>query len=137
MLAEVNRTLEPQKIQVALTDAAIAEIVGAGYDPRLGARPMRRMVQRRVEDSVAGQILRGQAHPGDTINLDVADMAGGTAPATPAASTPAPTAPAAPPSAAPPPVPANPNPTAPAPSTSPSPGPHITPSGTLYERPKD
>ncbi len=79
MVGEVNHTLEPQKIQVALTDAAIAQLVAAGYDPRLGARPMRRMVQRRVEDAVAGQILRGQAKAGDTITLDLADVGGVTA----------------------------------------------------------
>jgi ATP-dependent Clp protease ATP-binding subunit ClpC len=74
LISEVNRTLEPQKIQISLTEPAIAELVRAGYDPRLGARPMRRMVQRRVEDAVAGQILRGVAKPGDTITLDLADV---------------------------------------------------------------
>ncbi|HSX02435.1 MAG TPA: AAA family ATPase [Candidatus Saccharimonadia bacterium] len=110
LINEVNRTLEPQKIQVKLTDAAAAELVRAGYDPRLGARPMRRMVQRRVEDTVAGQILRGQARPGDTISLDIADV-GGPAQAPVAASTSA-AAPAAtpPPPPAPPPAPAGPQP---------------------------
>ena len=70
MISEVNRTLANQKIIVALTDGANAELVKAGYDPRLGARPMRRMVQRRVEDTVAAMILRGEAQPGDTITLD-------------------------------------------------------------------
>jgi len=99
MISEVNHTLTPQKIQVALTEDAIAELVRAGYDPRLGARPMRRMVQRRVEDAVAGQILRGAAKAGDTITLNVADVGGPVAPSgdastqvpasPPAASTPA------------------------------------------------
>ncbi len=81
MIAEVNRTLEPQKIQVSLTDAAMMALATAGYDPRLGARPMRRMVQRRVEDAVAGQILRGQAAAGTTITLDAADVSEAAAPA--------------------------------------------------------
>jgi len=76
LLAEVNRTLATQNIRVSLTDTAIAALVTEGYDPRLGARPMRRMVQRRVEDAVAGQILRGTAHPGDTITLDQDDVTG-------------------------------------------------------------
>jgi ATP-dependent Clp protease ATP-binding subunit ClpC len=76
LISEVNRTLQPQKIQVQLTGPAITELVKTGYDPRLGARPMRRMVQRRVEDAVASQILRGQAKPGDTITLDLADVGG-------------------------------------------------------------
>lgn len=76
MLGEVNKTLEPQKIRVELTPDAIAVLVDTGYDPRLGARPMRRMVQRKVEDAVAGQILRGEAAPGNVITLDSAHLAG-------------------------------------------------------------
>jgi ATP-dependent Clp protease ATP-binding subunit ClpC len=75
MVAEVNKTLANQKITVELTDDAAAELVKVGYDPRLGARPMRRMVQRRVEDAVAGQILRGEARPGDVIHLDAGHLA--------------------------------------------------------------
>jgi hypothetical protein len=41
------------------------------------------MVQRRVEDAVAGMILRGDAKPGDTITLDAQHLAGGPAPGTP------------------------------------------------------
>jgi ATP-dependent Clp protease ATP-binding subunit ClpC len=74
MIGEVNRTLANQKISVALTEDAIAELVKVGYDPRLGARPMRRMVQRRVEDAIAGMILRQEAKPGDTIQLDAAHL---------------------------------------------------------------
>ena len=74
LVAEVNRTLEPQKIRVELDPEAVTALVKAGYDPRLGARPMRRMVQRRVEDAVAGQILRGQARAGDVIKLGVAEV---------------------------------------------------------------
>jgi ATP-dependent Clp protease ATP-binding subunit ClpC len=75
MVAEVNKTLANQKISIDLADDAVAELVKVGYDPRLGARPMRRMVQRRVEDAVAGQILRGEAKPGDVIRLDAAHLA--------------------------------------------------------------
>ena len=81
MIGEVNKTLANQKIAVALTDAAAAELVTAGYDPRLGARPMRRMVQRRVEDTIAEMILKGTAQPGDTVTLDAQNL-----PATPAPS---------------------------------------------------
>jgi ATP-dependent Clp protease ATP-binding subunit ClpC len=75
MMAEVNKTLANQKITVELTDDAAAVLVSTGYDPRLGARPMRREVQRRVEDAVAGMILRGEAQPGDHITLDAAHLA--------------------------------------------------------------
>ncbi len=75
MVAEVNRTLAPQNISIELTEAATAKIVETGYDPRLGARPMRRTLQRAVENSVAQKILRGEARPGDHLTLDVPDLA--------------------------------------------------------------
>ena len=75
MVAEVNRTLEPQQIKVALTPAAKQQLVDTGYDARLGARPLRRMVTRRVEDAVADLILRGGTQPGDTVTLDAIDPA--------------------------------------------------------------
>jgi ATP-dependent Clp protease ATP-binding subunit ClpC len=74
MVAEVNKTISNQKIQVQLEDEAARMLVDEGYDPRLGARPMRRMVTRRVEDAVAELILRGEAKPGDTVVLTAADL---------------------------------------------------------------
>jgi ATP-dependent Clp protease ATP-binding subunit ClpC len=74
MLKGVNETLSAQNISVELTAAAIQKIVSVGYDPRLGARPMRRALQRAVEDGIAGRILRGEVHPGDHVTLDVADL---------------------------------------------------------------
>jgi len=75
MLGDVNKTLSTQNISVELTDAAIARIVAAGNDPRLGARPMRRTLQKAVENTVAEKILRGAAKPGDLLTLDVTDLA--------------------------------------------------------------
>lgn len=74
MMNEINQTLSTQNISVQLTPAAVEKIVAAGYDPRLGARPMRRMLQRAVEDVVAQKILRGEAQPGDQVLLDVPDL---------------------------------------------------------------
>jgi ATP-dependent Clp protease ATP-binding subunit ClpC len=74
MLKDINQTLANQNISLALTDAAIAKIVEVGNDPRLGARPMRRALQRAVEDVVAQKILRGEAAAGDSITLDVPDL---------------------------------------------------------------
>jgi ATP-dependent Clp protease ATP-binding subunit ClpC len=74
MLAEVNQTLTTQNISVELTDAAIAEIVSRGNDPRLGARPMRRALQKAVEDTVAKKILSGAVNPGDKVTLDAPDL---------------------------------------------------------------
>ncbi len=75
MIKDVNSTLSPQNISVELTNAAMESIVAIGYDPRLGARPMRRAVQRSVEDAIAQKILRSEVRPGDHIVLDAHDLA--------------------------------------------------------------
>lgn len=74
MMNEVNHTLSTQNISVELTPAATGQIVAKGYDARLGARPMRRMLQRTVEDEIANRILRGTAQPGDHVVLDSSDL---------------------------------------------------------------
>lgn len=74
MLGDINKTLATQNITVELTPGAIAKVVGMGYDPRLGARPMRRALQRAVEDGIAGRILRGETRAGDHVVLDVQDL---------------------------------------------------------------
>ena len=66
ILAGINKTLEPQKIRVAVDDEGKKMLVEAGYDPRLGARPMRRVVQRAVENTFAKQMLAGTVAPGST-----------------------------------------------------------------------
>ncbi len=74
MLREINQTLANQNISVELTVPAIQKIVADGNDPRLGARPMRRALQRSVEDVIAKRILEGSAQPGDHLTLDVTDL---------------------------------------------------------------
>lgn len=74
MLREINATLSKQNISVSLSTSAIDKIVRIGYDPRLGARPMRRTLQKAVEDTVAQKILKNEARAGDHIELDVDDL---------------------------------------------------------------
>lgn len=74
MIADVNRTLAKQNISVSLTDAATKKVVDLGYDPRLGARPMRRMIQRTIEDTLAKLILAKKAKSGDHVTLDDTDI---------------------------------------------------------------
>jgi len=69
MIAGVNKTLALQKVSVAVTSEAKAFLVERGYDPRLGARPMRRVVQRAVENTVAKLMLGGQVAPGSVIDI--------------------------------------------------------------------
>lgn len=74
MLAGVNKTLEQQNIKVSVADDAKRKLVQMGNDPRLGARPLRRTVQRTVENFVAKQLLVGTAKPGQTIQVTLADI---------------------------------------------------------------
>lgn len=69
ILVGVNKTLEPQKVSVEVDDEGKRILVDNGYDPRLGARPMRRVVQKAVENTVAKQMLSGSVNPGDTIYI--------------------------------------------------------------------
>jgi ATP-dependent Clp protease ATP-binding subunit ClpC len=74
ILAGINKTLAPQKVSVNVAEDAKKLLVSAGYDPRLGARPMRRIVQRSIEDIVAKQMLSGAVAPGSVIAISLADV---------------------------------------------------------------
>jgi ATP-dependent Clp protease ATP-binding subunit ClpB len=70
-LAKVQRLLAERKVRIELTPAARERIVQEGYDPAYGARPLRRTVQRLVQDPLALQILEGRILPGDLVRVDV------------------------------------------------------------------
>lgn len=69
ILAGINRTLALQKITVMVEDEAKAVLVEKGYDLRLGARPLRRVVQRAVENTIAKQMLSGRVTPGSNVTI--------------------------------------------------------------------
>lgn len=71
MIKSVNKTLQLQKVSVDVSDEAKEYLVHVGYDPRLGARPMRRVVQRAVENTVAKKMLGGEVMPGSVIRIDI------------------------------------------------------------------
>jgi ATP-dependent Clp protease ATP-binding subunit ClpC len=74
MLTGVNKTLVTQKVSVVVDDDAKELLVERGYDPRLGARPMRRVIQRVVENNVAKAILGGMVNPGSTITITASQV---------------------------------------------------------------
>lgn len=74
ILAGVNKTLETQKVSVTVDDDAKRFLVEKGYDPRLGARPMRRVVQKAVENIVAKEMLAGFVGAGDTLRITLEDV---------------------------------------------------------------
>ncbi|MCL2038322.1 AAA family ATPase [Candidatus Saccharibacteria bacterium] len=67
MVQGVNKTLAVQKIVVEVAEEAKPLLVAAGYDPKMGARPMRRVIQRVVENAVAKAVLAGDASHGQTV----------------------------------------------------------------------
>ena len=69
ILIEVNKNLATQKITVDVTQDAKEYLVETGYDPRLGARPMRRVVQRAVENTVAKEMLARNVEAGGTVQI--------------------------------------------------------------------
>ena len=69
IIASTNKTLSTQKISVSVTPEAKQILIDQGYDPKMGARPMRRIVQKTVENIVAAAILSGAAQPGSTLTI--------------------------------------------------------------------
>lgn len=69
ILAGINKQMALQKISITVTQDAKIFLVDQGYDPRLGARPMRRIVQRAVENLIAKQMLSGSVSPGSVIEI--------------------------------------------------------------------
>ena len=69
-VARVGRLLADRKVQLELTDAARAWLGRVGYDPVYGARPLKRAVQRHLQDPLAELILRGQVKDGQTVRVD-------------------------------------------------------------------
>ena len=77
LLAELGRRLEDQDLALELTPAARALIVREGTDPAYGARPLKRTIQRLVENPLARALVSGEFKPGDRITAD-ADLGSGT-----------------------------------------------------------
>ncbi|MFC3050635.1 ATP-dependent chaperone ClpB [Kordiimonas pumila] len=72
-LARLQKLLDDRKITLTVTDDARIWLADAGYDPVYGARPLKRTVQKYVQDKLAEQILRGDIKPGDTVNVGLGD----------------------------------------------------------------
>ncbi len=69
-IKRIEKLLEEQKITLSLSDAALDHIVNSGYDPVYGARPLKRAIQRELENPIATKILENTFIPEDTIHID-------------------------------------------------------------------
>ena len=76
-MREIAGRLAEHDVKVELTDAACDWLAKEGYDPQFGARPLRRTLQRFVENPLSRRILAGEFHEGDTVVVDAAENAEG------------------------------------------------------------
>ena len=72
-IARLGKLLEDRKIRLELSDAARAWLGRVGYDPVYGARPLKRAVQKYLQDPLADAILAGTVHDGATVRVDEGD----------------------------------------------------------------
>ncbi|MEQ5837755.1 ATP-dependent chaperone ClpB [Marinobacter sp. NFXS9] len=70
-IGSLSRRLRDQDMTLELSDAAMDRISEVGYDPVYGARPLKRAIQRLIENPLAQRLLKGDFAPGDTIVADV------------------------------------------------------------------
>ncbi len=70
MLIEVQKRLVDEELTLKLTDGAVDYLVKRGYDEKFGARPLRRAIQRGIEDPLSEKILLGEFSKGDEIEVD-------------------------------------------------------------------
>ncbi|MDJ0747026.1 MAG: ATP-dependent chaperone ClpB [Xenococcaceae cyanobacterium MO_167.B27] len=72
-IKRIEKLLAEQKISIQLSESAIDRIVEVGYDPAFGARPLKRAIQRELENTIATKILENAFTEGDTILVDCVD----------------------------------------------------------------
>jgi len=73
MLAEVEERLSERDVTIEVTDTAKKQLVQEGFDPTYGARPLRRVVERQVENALAKRILSGEFAENDNVVVDYRD----------------------------------------------------------------
>ncbi|NLI56710.1 AAA domain-containing protein [bacterium] len=73
LIERVRRTLRAQKMELEISDKAIEKIAEIGFDPLFGARPLRRTIQREIENMIAKKILDGEFKENDRILIDFED----------------------------------------------------------------
>ncbi|MCO5059275.1 MAG: ATP-dependent chaperone ClpB [Rhizobiaceae bacterium] len=69
-LRHLERLLSDRKITLALSDAAVAWLADKGYDPAYGARPLKRVIQKELQDPLAEKLLMGDILDGSTVNVE-------------------------------------------------------------------
>ncbi|AWX53786.1 ATP-dependent Clp protease ATP-binding subunit [Brevibacillus formosus] len=70
MTEELRKRLKEQDIDFQLTEEAKKVLAKEGFDPAYGARPLRRAIQRHIEDNLSEELLKGTISKGDTVNIE-------------------------------------------------------------------
>lgn len=69
-IARLSKLLADRKMEIELSDTARTWLADKGYDPVFGARPLKRVIQKSLQDPLARQLLEGRLHDGDIVKVD-------------------------------------------------------------------
>ncbi len=75
MLSDIEKNLREKKLYITFTDALVEYLIENGFDEKFGARPLRRLIEREVEDKIADLFISGELQTGDTFTADCKDNA--------------------------------------------------------------
>ena len=73
LLGRVARRMHAQGVELEASDEAVRYLANAGFDPQYGARPLRRAIQRLLEDELSERLLAGEIEPGQRVRVDLRD----------------------------------------------------------------
>jgi ATP-dependent Clp protease ATP-binding subunit ClpC len=73
LLDRVARRMHAQGVELEVSDEAVQYLANAGFDPQYGARPLRRAIQRLLEDELSERLLGGEIEPGQRVRVDLRD----------------------------------------------------------------
>ena len=69
-LSRLRKRLKERGVEIELTQGAREQLASEGWDPAFGARPLKRVIQQRIENSLASRLLAGEIQDGDTVTVD-------------------------------------------------------------------
>ncbi|MBR4359100.1 MAG: ATP-dependent Clp protease ATP-binding subunit [Clostridia bacterium] len=69
MLGQVAKRLEERNIRLSYDDGVVSHLAQAGFDSQFGARPLRRVIQRTIEDALSEKLIAGEIHLGDSLRM--------------------------------------------------------------------
>jgi ATP-dependent Clp protease ATP-binding subunit ClpB len=75
-LKQLENILAQKELSLTVSPAAVEQIAREGYDPVYGARPLKRLIQKKIQDRLAMLLLNGDVHPGDALHLDLDKQTG-------------------------------------------------------------